>query len=590
MRGFDFAGIRLGLIPASFAAAAFLCLAVLLTGCGGSTAMQSPPPSVPVISSFTASPTTVAVGQSVTLAWQVSNATSVQISGISGTPPASSSSVVIVPALSGTYTLTAMNSSGSAQQIAAVTVSTSTSSIASVQVNPAATTIPIAANFLSIGMQLGDTNSMVGTSSSNVNPIFEQLLMNLTQYANAPLLIRDSNVTPQDANDYSQGDLGAISQAGQDLGAQFMIGVVLGNNDLPTATSEAQQLAAALPGGQLQAIELGNEPDLYYGVTPPTCESATWDYSGYLALFEQFAPAIISASGVKLEAPVWAGLCASWMNNLESFISSEASSIAVATVHHYSGTACNGATEPADYLLTEPAVDGDTQPLTGPVGITPYLPAAQQAGIPFRIGELNSINCGGQLGVSNSFSSALWAMDIAFSYANAGVSGVNFFSPGDPNQPNAYTPFDFTFTQGSGGNIYAVRNINPLYYGLLMFAQAVQNKADLLPVSLTTSANVKVWATIDGTQTIRLLLLNKDQSATGAISVSLAGYSQANITRLMAPSYSSTTGVTLGGQTFDGSTNGSPQGAAYSEITQPASGAYTVAMPAVSAALLTIQP
>jgi hypothetical protein len=111
-------------------------------------------------------------------------------------------------------------------------------------------------------------------------------------------------------------------------------------------------------------------------------------------------------------------------------------------------------------------------------------------------------------------------------------------------------------------------------------------------VSLTTQANIniKAWATIDGTQTIRLLLLNKDENASGAISVSLTGYGQATVTRLMAPSYSSTTGVTLGGLTFDGSMDGTAQGAAYSEIAQPVSGVYTVAMPAVSAALLTIQP
>jgi hypothetical protein len=364
--------------------------------------------------------------------------------------------------------------------------------------------------------------------------------------------------------------------------------VDFGDDNITTAAGEAGQLAAALPGGELRAIELGNEPDLYgdSGQRP-----AGWDYSEYLPEYRQFATALISASnGVKLSAPVWAGLRPGWMDHLESFISSEASTIAIVTVHHYSGTACNGATEPANYLLTKRAVEGDTQPLTGPVGVARYLPAAQQAGIPLRIGELNSINCSGQLGVSNSFSSALWAMDIAFSYANVGVSGVNFFSSGDPNAPNAYTPFDFTFTSGSGGNTYAVRNINPLYYGLLMFAETVRNKAQLLPVSLTTHANIKAWATIDSTGTIRLLLLNKDENASGAITVSLAEYGQARVTRLMAPSYSSTTGVTLGGQTFDGSTDGTPQGTAYSEIAQPAGGVYTIAMPSVSAALLTIRP
>jgi hypothetical protein len=570
---------------------AFLCLTALLSSCSGggtTTPPPPPPPSLPVISRFTADPASIAVGQSTTLTWQVSDAASVELSNVSGTLPASSSSVVVVPASSTAYTLTAANSAGSVQKTANVTVTTSTP-IAGVQVNPAATTTAISPNFLSIGVQMGDTTSMVGTSSSNVNPIFEKLLKNLTQYANAPLLIRDL-ADEQNVGDYTQGNLGAIAQVGQDIGAQFFIGVDFGDDDLTTATEQAQQLAAALPGSELQAIELGNEPDLYgnSGERP-----AGWDYGEYLSEYQQFAPALVTASGgVKLSAPVWAGLSSSWMSNLESFISGEASTIAVVTVHHYSGTACNGATEPADYLLTEPAVDGDTQPLTGPVGVPAYLPAAQTAGIPFRIGELNSINCGGQVGVSNSFSSALWAMDIAFSYANAGVSGVNFFSPGDPNQPNAYAPFDFTFTQGSGGNTYSVRNINPLYYGLLMFAQTAQNKAQLLPVSLTTQANIniKAWATIDGTQTIRLLLLNKDENASGAISVSLTGYGQATVTRLMAPSYSSTTGVTLGGLTFDGSMDGTAQGAAYSEIAQPVSGVYTVAMPAVSAALLTIQP
>jgi glycosyl hydrolase family 79 len=564
-----------------------LLLAALLVGCGGSSS-AAPPPSVPLISGFAASPADITSGQSTTLAWQVSGATSVQLSNLTATPTAPSSSVVVGPAATTTYTLTATNSVGSTQQSATVTV-TAAAPIAGVQINPSAATVPITPNFLGIGQTLGDTLFIVGTSSTNMNSIYEQLLKNLTQYGNAPLLIREL-ADGGNSDVYDASRLSALSQLNQDLGAQFFVGVDFADNDVTTASGEVSQVVAALPGSQLQAIELGNEPDLYEnsGKRP-----AGWDYSEYLTDYQQFAPALISASGgIKLSAPVWAGLSSSFMDNLDSFISTEASTIAIVTVHHYSGTACNGATEPADYLLTEPAVDGDTQPLTGPVGIPPYLPAAQQALIPFRIGELNSLNCGGQLGVSNSFSSALWAMDIAFSYANLGVSGLNFFDPGDPNTPNPYTPFDFTSTSNGGVTTYTVRNINPLYYGLLLFAQTLQNNAQLLPVALTTPtlANIKAWATIDGNQTIRLLLLNKDQTASGPVSIALSGYGQATVTRLTAPSYSSTTGVSLGGQTFDGSADGTPQGTAYSEIVQPASGAYTVALPAVSAALVTIQP
>jgi hypothetical protein len=570
----NFSDVRGG-IPASVP----LLLAVLLGSCGGNSAAPSTSvSSAPVISSFAANPANITSGQSTTLAWQVSGAASVQLSNVTAAPPTASASIAVAPAATTTYTLTATNSTASTQQSATVTVAPA-AQIASVQINPASAAAPIASNFLSIGQTLADTPVMVGTSSTDMNPIYEQLLKNLTQYANGPLPIRElSDGAPSDF--YDANRLAALSQLSQDLGAQFFVGVDFEDDDVTTATGEAQQLVAGLPGSQLQAIEVGNEPDLY--------ESS---YDAYLGQYEVFAPALISASGgIKLSAPVWAGLSPIFMDNLDSFISSEASTIAIVTVHHYSGTACNGATEPADYLLTEPAVDGDRQPLTGPVGIPPYLPAAQKAGIPFRIGELNSINCGGQVGVSNSFSSALWAMDIAFSYANVGVSGVNFFSPGDPNTPNAYTPFDFTSTNNGGVTSYAVRNINPLYYGLLLFAQTVQNNAQLLPVTFTTQANLKAWATIDANQTIRLLLLNKDQSASGPVSIALTGYGQATVTRLTAPAYSSTTGVNLGGQTFDGSADGTPHGTAYAEITQPAGGVYAVALPPVSAALLTIQP
>ena len=134
-----------------------------------------------------------------------------------------------------------------------------------------------------------------------------------------------------------------------------------------------------------------------------------------------------------------------------------------------------------------------------------------------------------------------------------------------------------------------MRDINPLYYGLLLFAETVQNKAQLLPVMLTTTANIKTWATIDANGTIRLLILNKDEIASGPISIALSGYGQALVARLTAPSYSSITGVALGGQTFDGSSDGVLQGTSYQEIVQASSGSYTIAVPAVSAALVTIQ-
>jgi hypothetical protein len=569
-----------------------LLLAIALSGCNGfssagATSAKNPtsptapgaptpaPQTSPKIGRFVASPAAITSGQSATLTWQTSGTTSIQINNVTATLAASSSSIVVTPSATTTYTLTATNSAGS--------------TIAEVQIDPVATTQPISPNFLGLGHVMGDVFSMIGTSASNMNPIYEKLLKNLTRYANAPILIRELTEGSDPTDLFAAPRLAALSQLNADVGAQYMVGVDFLDDDVTTAVTETQQLVAGLPHKAFKAIELGNEPDLY-GANGQ--RSATWDYSEYLADYQKFAPAILAASdGVKLEAPVWAGLTPGFMNNLNSFVAGQASQLAFVTVHHYPGGVCNGSTEPSDYLLTEAAVDGDMQPFTGPVEISQYMTAAQAAGIPFRIGELNSISCGGQLGVTNSFSSALWAMDISFAYANVGVSGVNFFAPGNPYTVNPYAPFDFTSTIGKGGvRTYSVRDINPLYYGLLLFAQAVQNNAQLLPVTLTTQGNIKAWATIDANRTIRLLLLNKDETASGPVSISLSGYGPASVTRMTAPSYSSTAGVMLGGQTFDGSADGTLQGTAYSESNAASSGVYTVTLPAVSAALVTIQP
>ena len=73
----------------------------------------------PVISSFAASPQTIASGASSTLSWSVSGATSLSIGGIGAV---SGTSTAVSPAQTTTYTLTATNSGGSTTAQATVTV------------------------------------------------------------------------------------------------------------------------------------------------------------------------------------------------------------------------------------------------------------------------------------------------------------------------------------------------------------------------------------------------------------------------------------------------------------------------------------
>jgi len=85
----------------------------------------SPVETVPVISTFTATPSTINSGQSSTLQWSTQNATSVSISSI-GTVAAGGTNSVS-PTVTTTYTLTATNAAGSATQTATVTVNSASS-------------------------------------------------------------------------------------------------------------------------------------------------------------------------------------------------------------------------------------------------------------------------------------------------------------------------------------------------------------------------------------------------------------------------------------------------------------------------------
>lgn len=77
--------------------------------------------SAPTITSFTASPSTITAGQSSTLTWNVSGATSLTLDNGIGSVAGSNSSTV-APGSTTTYTLTATNSTGSVTAKATVTV------------------------------------------------------------------------------------------------------------------------------------------------------------------------------------------------------------------------------------------------------------------------------------------------------------------------------------------------------------------------------------------------------------------------------------------------------------------------------------
>jgi hypothetical protein len=93
---------------------------------------------------------------------------------------------------------------------------------------------------------------------------------------------------------------------------------------------------------------------------------------------------------------------------------------------------------------------------------------------------------------------------------------------------------------------------------------------------------------MDQSSNVHVVIINKDKSFAGNINVSLPGFGDGQVVRLVAPGYQSTDGVSIGGQTFDGSIDGKLVGSPTPESISPNNGSYTVTLEPTSAVLLTL--
>jgi hypothetical protein len=99
-----------------FKSLALAACALAVVACGGTDG----PTAAPVVTSFTATPASIYVGQSSTLAWTVTGADSITIDQSVGVQTATSTAVTL--SATTTYTLTAKNAAGTTTATAKVTV------------------------------------------------------------------------------------------------------------------------------------------------------------------------------------------------------------------------------------------------------------------------------------------------------------------------------------------------------------------------------------------------------------------------------------------------------------------------------------
>jgi len=431
-------------------------------------------------------------------------------------------------------------------------------------------------DFVGLSADFHTPATIFGQQSTGVNTVYRNLLNNLTEYSGAPLLFRIEGDSSTPAG--LQADVEPLIELAENVNVKYTLGVDLISNNPALAESEAAVWASGVPSKYVEAIEIGNEPDNYVaqGARP-----SPFTFSEYLAQYQQWQQAVqTGAQGqIGVMGPSAAG--SAWNAGTEAALAGAQMNAALVSQHAYLAPAPAGQTLPPDFLLQP------TSTTKLPGYYTPFAVAAHNSGFTFRMGEINSICDGGVRGISDTFQAALWSIDIMFTYLNGGVDGVNWHS----GPYTAYALWNFQPKTYNGVTKFNFQGVSPLYYGLLAFQQVAGKGAKLLPVATMTDSNVSVWATVDSTSSAHVVVINKDEQATGNVQINLPGYTTATVRFLIAPSYASTNGVSLGGQTFDGTPDGTIQCPPVSTTITGRNGVFTLPlMPVTTAAILDFTP
>ncbi len=224
-----------------------------------------------------------------------------------------------------------------------------------------------------------------------------------------------------------------------------------------------------------------------------------------------------------------------------------------------------------------------------------FVPAVVANGLAFRFEEANSFYDGGATDASDTFASALWALDYQWWWATHGMGGINFHTGDkvaarDMNKPCRYASF-WTTTSGY--------NVHPIGYAEKMFSLGSRGK--ILPVNISggeTNLNFAAYAVRGADKNFYVTLINQTHGATATnLSVQIgangiAGWANAEVIRLAAADgdVSAKTGATLGGAEISDNARWNGR---WEKILTPfdkKAFAIFVDLPAASAAVLKLKP
>ncbi|KAI3400110.1 hypothetical protein diail_4340 [Diaporthe ilicicola] len=454
------------------------------------------------------------------------------------------------------------------------------------------------ANFQSYSIEFAYMLDFAG-NTSHPNQYSYQMLQNLGDLAGSYPIIRAGGTSQNRATylpNQTEALIAKFSTPGADQPSSLTVGpawfesfkqfpngtrYIYGLNFYDGEEGKAQtvlQAGAAYRGigKALYAFEIGNEVNAWPGGSR---RPANYTTQSYVDQWTEYAEAIGEDElqplfqGCAFTAPrdIDPGNTSVW--NIESVLRlgmARSGRLKTVADHDYMGSICKGTTK----IPTIKANILDHHHMTSLMWYHEYLGNfSVSQGVPYVLGETNSISCQGKDLVSNVFASALWAVDYVLYVATLQVSRLHFhmgtpyrYSPWQPITINGTAPFAkplyygnlFTATALSGGNKQVQMLLNETYLTAYAVFEAGSNGSTAASNQETSAVQPKLTSmallnlnVYNSTFTTPRPYINFDFALPVSAGNNSAGSSNVQVHRLTAPGVEIATNVTFAGQYVD---------------------------------------
>ncbi|KJA16426.1 glycoside hydrolase family 79 protein [Hypholoma sublateritium FD-334 SS-4] len=333
---------------------------------------------------------------------------------------------------------------------------------------------------------------------------------------------------------------------------QFLIGLSMRTPDNFTNVETLASTARQLLGDRLDALLLGNEPDLYAGHG----ERDAYNISAYIPEIGVALESLKGIGAIAEDEKIVGGptTCCSW--TLYDVLSAGLDQYPYKfyTLQHYPKDACSGE-DPDNTNITYFTTHSNIESFVG--WQTDGVNKAQKQGVPVLLTEYNSVACGGS-NISATFATALWSIDAGLKSASMNYSAVYLHTREFGVQYNLFDPPTPETSTEPGW-----RTGSP-YYGALFLAESTyEGGTIIIDLNLNNSitsptATVAAYGIYNANAERASLALINYAGVSQVFVVPSGVAEKVQIKILTAPDVYEKTNISWAGQTV--STNGDLEG------------------------------